>query len=146
MVAHQRAAALGEARHTFGETCALLPAAAGRRPSSGEVSAARKTGAGKTSTAAPQSGPNEPHYHAEGPSPAVDFQIGTSARSRGLDALTVPNDVWVELRRRAYFQDPTQGIEHVPFRPPSKLGNLGNRPNRVQNNAAWEGFSKIETK
>ncbi len=34
-----------------------------RKPSSGEVSAARQSGAGKTSTAAPQNGQNEPHYH-----------------------------------------------------------------------------------
>ena len=33
-----------------------------RKPSSGQVSAARQTGAGKTSTAAPQNGQNEPHY------------------------------------------------------------------------------------
>ncbi len=36
-----------------------------RKPSSGEVSAARWTGAGKTSTAAPQNGQNEPHYHPQ---------------------------------------------------------------------------------
>ncbi len=34
-----------------------------RKPSSGEVSATRQTGAGKTSTAGPQNGQNEPHYH-----------------------------------------------------------------------------------
>ncbi len=34
-----------------------------RKPSSGEVSAARQTGAGKTSSAAPQKGQNEPQYH-----------------------------------------------------------------------------------
>src|SRR5947209_10785659 len=39
-----------------------------RKPSSGEVSAARQTGAGKTSTAAPQNGQNEPHYHPKGAS------------------------------------------------------------------------------
>ena len=37
-----------------------------RKPSSGEVSAARQTGAGKTSTAAPQNGQNEPHDHPKG--------------------------------------------------------------------------------
>jgi hypothetical protein len=36
------------------------------------VSAARQIGAGKTSTAAPQNGQNDPHYyHAEGPSAPV---------------------------------------------------------------------------
>src|SRR5713226_1153470 len=39
-----------------------------RKPSSGEVSAARQTGAGKTSTAAPQNGQNEPHYYPKGAS------------------------------------------------------------------------------
>ena len=39
-----------------------------RKPCSGEVSAARQTGAGKTSTAAPQNGQNEPHYHPKGAS------------------------------------------------------------------------------
>src|SRR5713101_3978467 len=34
-----------------------------RKPSSGEVSAARQTGAGKASTAARQNGENEPHCH-----------------------------------------------------------------------------------
>jgi len=34
-----------------------------RKPSSREVSAARKTGTGKTRTAAPHNGQNEPHYH-----------------------------------------------------------------------------------
>ena len=38
-----------------------------RKPSIGEVSAARQTGAGKTSTAAPQNGQNGPHYHPKGP-------------------------------------------------------------------------------
>jgi len=36
-----------------------------RKPSSREVSAARKTGTGKTRTAAPHNGQNEPHYHAQ---------------------------------------------------------------------------------
>jgi hypothetical protein len=37
------------------------------------VSAARQTGAGKTSTAAPQNGQKEPHYHRKGAAPlAVD--------------------------------------------------------------------------
>src|SRR6266849_285084 len=39
-----------------------------RKPSSGEVSAARQTGAGKTRPAAPQNGQNEPHYHPKGAS------------------------------------------------------------------------------
>ncbi len=39
-----------------------------RKPSSGEVAAARQTGAGKTSTAAPQNGQNELHYHRKGAS------------------------------------------------------------------------------
>ena len=37
-----------------------------RKASSGEVSAARQTGAGKTRTAAPQNGQIEPHYHPRG--------------------------------------------------------------------------------
>ena len=37
-----------------------------RKPSSGEVSVARQTGTGKTSTAALQNGQNEPHYHRKG--------------------------------------------------------------------------------
>jgi len=36
-----------------------------RKPSSGEVLAARQTGADKTRTAAPQNGQNEPHYHCK---------------------------------------------------------------------------------
>ncbi len=36
--------------------------------SSGEVSAARKTGAGKPRTAARQNGQKEPHYHRKGAS------------------------------------------------------------------------------
>ncbi len=39
-----------------------------RKPSSGEVSAARQTEAGKTCTAAPQNGQNEPHYYPKGAS------------------------------------------------------------------------------
>jgi hypothetical protein len=35
------------------------------KPSSGEVSAARKSGTGKARTTASQNGQNEPHYHAQ---------------------------------------------------------------------------------
>ena len=45
----------------------MLRQTSARKPSSGEVSAARQTGADKTSTAAPQNGQNEPHYPPKGP-------------------------------------------------------------------------------
>jgi hypothetical protein len=37
-----------------------------RKPSSGDVSAARQAETGKTSTAPLQNGQNEPHYHGKG--------------------------------------------------------------------------------
>src|SRR5712692_3005856 len=49
---------------------------AAQKPSSGEVSAARQTGAGKTSTATPQNGENEPHCHPKGASTTCGWHNG----------------------------------------------------------------------
>ena len=40
------------------------------------MSAARQTGAGKPSTAAPQNGQNEPHYHPKGASATCGWHDG----------------------------------------------------------------------
>src|SRR5712664_167194 len=48
------------------------------RLSSGEVAAARQTGARKTSTAAPQNAQIEPHYHRKGPAQFAVDTIGAA--------------------------------------------------------------------
>ena len=60
-----------------------------RKPSSGEVSAARKAGTGKTRTAAPQNGQNEPHYHPKGASAQPFRKILRDACSRRASGLGV---------------------------------------------------------
>src|SRR5713226_3163999 len=95
-----------------------------RKPSSGQVSAARQSGAGKTSTAAPQNGQNEPHYHRKGASAiCVDLSVWRSLlgdHGRQVDAGKIDQNFPTHLALRpfpghgaAVLLKPTPGVPSI---------------------------------